>query len=661
MSLRASRVPHVSPLLVLLLVVFVHWTVYLVSSFDRFTRAWCMIHPDTMHTLLFARSFAHGHPLRFSPQEPPSTMHSDLLSPVLYSVGYWLGFRGLSSFVLWANVVCLLVSLGATWALWVFFRRLSPAVAFPTVLCSMVFPGVFSNVFSSNFGFFFLFFWAALANLGRPWRFVAFATLAGLCRPEGLLAYAFLVCCWYASEGQGRWALAAGLPALCVPPLVFFLVSGSPIPQGVAPQNILHYQGLLGSLYLAGSTFTDQLKGALLGWYPSGTKIGFEGTGWLGTLPPFVFLMSMAGLFLHRPRWAPGILGYLVLLVLGDSFTYFSGIHLNRHLHILSPFLFGFAFLFLQHARVRGESLFPLGFGFVVVMVGLQALGVLAVNETTVVGIGVDKEIADYVRTHHPHQEGLDQRGGARYWLDGAVRWHSLSVGDNPVLGRYVRRHMRVLETSEYLQAALPDTVLYVSYGTGDLFESWLRQFRIDSLATFSRNFVPVALLGRLDLGRLRDKPPRPHPFDELDVGDPLSEHLHGYRFRHSLERPAGGFLQEGEGFWDGGRPSVIREEFHLDVPGGGGVLAVRTKGVISGHILELLEKRPVDLRVDTAQVRITANGTLVADTSLALPEGFAHLFVPVPFGGRVRFRVEGLLHSFHYWTFADTTSPSAG
>lgn len=653
----ASRVRRIPPLLIVLVAVVLQWGVYLYQGYDRHTNAWCMIHPDTMHTLLFARTWVHGHPLRFHPSEPPSTMHSDLLTPLLYSGGYWLGFRSPSSFVLWAYIVCLLVAMLSALALWRFFRKFASEAAFPAVLCCMLFPGIFTNVFSSNFGFFFLFFWSALAFLDSRPAFIAFAVLAGLTRPEGLLVYLFL-CGLYVATHRIRppWQLAVGIPVLCVPPLVFRHLTGSFIPQGVVPQNIIRYQGLLNALYLACSTITDQVKGTLLGWFPAGTKIGFEGSAWLGTLPPFVFILCIIGMVRLRASWVPWVFGYLALLIAGDSLTYFSGIHLNRHVHILAPFFFGFGLLFLRALRIDGESLYPLGLGFVLVMVLLQSVGVLAPNSATVTRVGVDKEIADFVRQHHPDEEVIDQQGGPRYWLDGSVRWHSLSVGDNPYLGRYVRHHMRILETSEYIQRNLPPSILHVSWGSGDLFETWFRQFAAESLATFKRDLIPVALLRRLDLSGIHDVPPAEAPYDELDVGDPMSERQCRYRYRDSLERSAGGFLLPGQGFWDGGRPSVIRERFDLHVPEGGGVLVARTKGAFSGNVLELYDKTPVDLRVDAAEMRVIANGTCIADTTVPLGEGFSYVSVPVRQGGRVRFEIEGLFHSFHYWTYPPDT-----
>ncbi len=648
-----SRAKRINPLLIVLAAVVLEWGVYLWQGYDRVSGAWCMIHPDTMHTLLFARSWALGHPLRFHPQEPPSTMHSDLLSPLLYSAGYWLGFRSPSHFVFWAHLVCLVVALLSTLALWRFFRRHAPDAALAAVLSCVLFPGIFTNVYSSNFGFFFLFFWGALASTDSLPAFVTLATLAGLTRPEGLLAYLFLVAMYCQIRAVSpRWHLFLGVPLLLVPPIVFYALTGSWIPQGVAPQNIVRYQGLLNAFYIVGSTIVDQAKGALLGWYPSGVRIGFEGSAWLGTLPPFVFLLGCVGLGMYQPRWVLPVVGYLLLLVVGDSLTYFSGIHLNRHLHILTPFFFGLGLLFLKRLRIAGDSIYPLGAGFVLIMVALQAAGATAMNSVTVTRIGVDKEIADYVLKNHRDEEVLDPQGGPRYWLDGAIRWHSLSVGDNPYLGRYVRYHMRILETSEFIQRFLPPRLLHVSYGTGDLFEVWLRQFGVDSLMTFRRDLLPVALLRRLDLSRIRDVPPIPDPFDELDVGDPVSEAKARYRFRHSLERSAGGFIMEGDGFWDGGRPSVIHEEFVLRVPEGGGLLVMRTRGQFSGNVLELRDKSPVDLRIDLPELRVLANGEPIFDSAISLGEGFAYVSIRVPEGGLVRFATEGLFHSFHYWTY---------
>ena len=326
--------------MIILMLVIVQWAVYVLIAYDGNAEIWCPIHNDTLYTLAFARSWVHGHPLQLVPGDPPSTMHSDLLSPLLYTPGYWLGFRSPEAFILWSYIEILIVALIGSYFVWIFFRRFLPEYALPATLLSILFSGVFNNLFHTNFGFFFMFFWGALAYMERIPLFITFGVLAGLTRPEGLLIYALLAYLYCTVNGTGKLKyIIIGFPLLCIPPVIFKLLTGTFVPQGVVPQNIIRYEGLFDSLYIAFSSVSDQLKGTLLGLYPSSTTIGIAGSGWLGSLPPFLFIFAIIGLYRNNRRWLPPLMIYLLVIILSDSFTRFSGVHQNRHVHVLSPLL----------------------------------------------------------------------------------------------------------------------------------------------------------------------------------------------------------------------------------------------------------------------------------------------------------------------------------
>jgi hypothetical protein len=284
--------------------------------------------------------------------------------------------------------------------------------------------------------------------------------------------------------------------------------------------------------------------------------------------------------------------------------------------------------------------------------VGFQVCGSLNVIRGGAKMLSRDREIVDHIKMTRPNLDILVSGSSIMYWGDGALKFHSHSVGTNPVLGKYVKYWMRHLEVSEYLQSAFPCSVLFLTSEDQYTIEDWLRRFQVEPSASFPYQYVKPRELMLLDLRQAADRPPYPEPHDELDVGDPLSELRCGYRFRDSLLRPVGSPLVQGTGFWDGGRPSVVKEGFRLEVPVGGGWLIGRYKGTFRGKVLELFDNSAVMLQVEQEEITITANGRCVFADTVRFSEGFSHLAVPLDVTGDVDFRIEGLFNSFHYWIY---------
>ncbi|MBN1426356.1 hypothetical protein JXA88_17550 [Candidatus Fermentibacteria bacterium] len=632
--------PERSVVALLMVLVVVQWAVYMGFAYAPEVKAWCMPQPDTMNTLLFARTWVHGHPLQVHPGDPPSTMHSDFLSPLLYSAGWWLGLRSPSSFVLSALVMCLIVALAATRALWVFFRRFMPTAAVPAAFACALAPGIFGNVFHTNFGFFFAFFWGALASLHSFPRFMALALLAGLCRPEGLSTYVVLVSFFGFAHGWSRmWRFLPGCCVLAVPPLLSLHLTGSLMPMGVVPQNISHYEGI-NSLTTACAGVTDQIKGTLLGLFSAQTKIGARGSGWLGTLPPLVGLVGIIGLARRRPGWLLVVIGYMALLIAGDSITVFSGIHFNRHLQVVMPFFLGGAFDLLATETIGGRRAAGATVFVLVVMVA-HGLGAVEVARKGFTYVACDKQIADHILTRFPGETVLSQESPARYWFDGNAPWYSLSVSNDPVLSRQLGRFGKYLETAEYVQRTYPRRVVLATFGTEGPLEEWLSQFSIGQEETFEVRYRHYGTVRPLDLSPLADRPPFEEPFDELDVGDASSERVKGYR-HWPKPGPASMLPRQGEEFWDGGR-RVRREEFTLTLPSEGGSIVAR-------YYRD--PEAPAPLEESNPLVRVIVDGIQAFSGRLALEDGFSHHSIPVSAKGTVKVVVEGDLTSCHYWVY---------
>ena len=118
-----------------------------------------------------------------------------------------------------------------------------------------------------------------------------------------------------------------------------------------------------------------------------------------------------------------------------------------------------------------------------------------------------------------------------------------------------------------------------------------------------------------------------------------------------------GATLTMGNGFWDGGRPSVISEEFEIPVPPEGGLLVARYRGSYKGNLQELWADGPVHLLIDDTELRIEANGIPVYQKEVRLDDDFCYLHIPIENGGMTHFTINGLIHSFHYWIYPKDTA----
>ena len=90
---------------------------------------WSVPNPDTITTLTVARTFIHGHPMSLNKGDPPGTILSDLLSPIFYSVGYYLGFRSTNAMIVWVYIMVFFISILAFTFVYLFFKRELPEVA----------------------------------------------------------------------------------------------------------------------------------------------------------------------------------------------------------------------------------------------------------------------------------------------------------------------------------------------------------------------------------------------------------------------------------------------------------------------------------------------------------------------------------------------------
>src|SRR5258708_26783149 len=62
----------------------------------------------------YARSMAEGHPLRYNPDQPPTSGATSLIYPALLAIGYWLGFTD-ERLAWWPILIGIVCWIASTW------------------------------------------------------------------------------------------------------------------------------------------------------------------------------------------------------------------------------------------------------------------------------------------------------------------------------------------------------------------------------------------------------------------------------------------------------------------------------------------------------------------------------------------------------------------
>ncbi|MCD6277600.1 hypothetical protein J7J69_05100, partial [candidate division WOR-3 bacterium] len=81
-------------------------------------------------------------------------------------------------------------------------------------------------------------------------------------------------------------------------------------------------------------------------------------------------------------------------------------------------------------------------------------------------------------------------------------------------------------------------------------------------------------------------------------------------------------------------------------------ILVARYKGLYNGKVQSIIEKFPVNFRIKETTITIYANGSEIFKKDVNFQDGFTLIEVPVNESGYVKFHIEGLFNSFHYWAY---------
>lgn len=642
-------------LLIVLLIILL-WTILLQIGYSP-SWGWTLGNPDGYVNLASAMTWIEGHPYRINPSDPVSTGPPDYIYPLLVASGHPLGFDSKELLVIWTYILNLLLIIGSALFLFRFFECFFGEVAFVSSITGILFPPVFINFFGgTDFPLFFFFFSGALAFLKKLPLFLFFAIGAGLSRAEGLLPYLFLSFLFLTiNNKKGWWKLALGVIPISIPLFLNLRFTGSLMPQGVVPQFLFYYSSIEDGLAQVFFNTINYIKSTLFGLYRPGETFGAWGAAETsGGLPPFLFTFFIIELTRKERRWITlPVTVFLLLLILGDSLTVFSGIHHARHILPLFPLVFAISFegILLVERKIKG--LYRILLILILAFIFFQTIPVFTqykssfarMQRSKEVGIWVDKNLAKGSSIFLLEDE-------ISYWINN----HNLiflSPAANPVFGRYIKFYNRDTEICELIKRCYPETP-YLLTGTYVPILKWLEQFKKEDTMVFSWiDTEEKVSLYHLDMAPLRARRFKEKIVDEIDIADPISEQGHGYHRTGSNPTRLCQFSKMIKGVYDAGRVTEWEESFSMKLSKDTPSLVCLLGKEFNGYQVSLTgEEKKVSFKLEDPHYQVLIDGEELAKGRI---EGDAELLLemPIPAGikkERVRITVKGKFISYHYW-----------
>jgi hypothetical protein len=232
---------------------------YLASSLAVSADPLLMPLDDTYIHFQYARQFARGEPMAYTPGDPPTSGATSLLYPVLLAAGYELGFTGWS-LACWALAIGAVSLLGASWLVYL-IGRANPLTAGEGARSGYALALALAFALSGPFV------WAALSGMETAlyvfavlltlyavqrdhlWLAVLAASFMVLMRPEGLILAALAVPAlarrlpWPADRSRRvRRAIRLALPLVAglVQPVINLLATGSLSSSGMQAKSTLY-------------------------------------------------------------------------------------------------------------------------------------------------------------------------------------------------------------------------------------------------------------------------------------------------------------------------------------------------------------------------------------------------------------------------------------
>ncbi|MEO0293144.1 MAG: hypothetical protein ABIN61_02845 [candidate division WOR-3 bacterium] len=547
------------------------WVILLQIVYASGNKEFVLTSSDGYVTLIHARTWYEGHPLRIYPEDPPTPI-SPIPYAMLLSIGYWLGFKTNNSFIFWTYLINLIMLIFSALFLYRFFNRFFPEVAFPSTLLSTLFAPIFYNFFScTTMPLIFLTISGGLAFLESFPFFITFAILSGFSRNEGILYYLFLSSIHLGINRKNFWKIALGFLPLLSPFFINKILIGQRVTQGTVSQILFHYDSFDNVIIIATENFLNHLKSTILGFYKIGEDFGLYNQAYVVfSLPPLFFFFTLIGFLEGNKKIAIKTALFLLILLLGDSFTLFTGMGCHRHILPSFPIIFAFSFLgFMKMNKLLKGSYFIIVSFFSLFFIS-QEIILLSYIRNNVIKAKREKEVAQYLQKILPEKtEIFDGTSGSTSTIFEAkkLKFITLTPNFDPILGKYISSFYEYTEISELVQRYYSN-VKYLL--TQENFEDnpltkWLKRFSVKKERTFFWvEEDEIYNLYYIELSPLKKQLFEKDVIDELDIGDPSSEKLHNYKRVNFGPTKYFQILFNIESFYDAGRITEGYETFTL-------------------------------------------------------------------------------------------------
>lgn len=629
---------------------------------------------DTYIHFQYARSFASGHPFRYTPGAVPTPGATSLLWPMILAPFYALGLHG--DRIVWAAWALGWASLGLLAAE---TRRLAegltrPSLAIASGAMVLAFGGFTWFAASGMEVVPFAWLLTRAARRSAEWveaepsengspdatsrRYRELVLLAALCplmRPEGVLGSLTVAAALIIRRPGGIRRAVPALLSPLLPPIVCFLFTGHAVTStALAKWLPLNPYYRLPELVSAISANLQILFGTLLNgelwtsvFLPSGGKV----VAWLAFVAPFLvgvmqrrlwraaFVVALAAgmlipttyetFLVNRVRYiwpfAPGfVVGLACLAESIGAFFEDGGTGLRRFVSQV-PLVFAGVVVGFFLSRL-GPSMDDLATSSEAVWLQQVSLGKWAATALPAearIGVNDTGAIAYFSSRTTFDVVGLTSAGEARYWAAGA--------GSRFEHYEKLPKDRRPTHFIVYPEWMAVDPVL------GDALTWRTVRHTILGGTTMVAYRARYDLLGSGELPESAAFSARPLA-DALDVADLESEAAHGYRLFGATK--ANDVVVEQDGYADGARRARHRDEFRLRLVPGGSIV-VRLGSTVGAR---------VGVRADGRLLGVVALAASAAEESAVpvpadLPEGTHAIDVSSDEDDRT-------FDSLHYWAY---------
>ena len=335
------------------LTAFFFWIFLLQILFISTGGQWFLPGKDGYTNIIQARSWFEEHPYSINKGDVPTTAAPDHFYPLFESLGFFLGFKSPESIVLFTYIFNFLLLCFSLYFLYRIGKEYGKDISFHLPMLTLLCFAIFINFFMNNdISLLFFSFYGALAFMKSP-LFYLFLFLSGWSRPDGVFAAAFLFYLKWKEEKQ--FSIVAFLVFLSSfgQFLLNKLIGGTFITHGVRPQSLFKYMPFYCAVSEGILNFLENLRASFLGFYPLKYSFSRVGEPQIVQFPPLFLFLTLYGIYISRSTMALPFFFLLLLLFLGDSFTIFAGIHLNRHFLHLYPIIFLFGLLGIEGIKNR--------------------------------------------------------------------------------------------------------------------------------------------------------------------------------------------------------------------------------------------------------------------------------------------------------------------